>query len=77
MNEVPESELVSGDELPGWPGGGKKRRVHLSPPLHRVTRDFAYLRTCVPKLVTHKDVYVIGILEHLVRIWMNFCDTYH
>lgn len=77
MNEVPESELVSGDGLPGWPGGGEKRRVHLSPPLHRVTRYFAYLRTCVPKLVTHKDVYVIGILEHLVRIWMNFCDTYH
>jgi hypothetical protein len=68
---------VSGDGLPGWPGGGKKRRVHLSPPLHRVTRYFVYLRTCVPKLVTHKDVHVIGILEHLVRIRMKFCDTYH
>lgn len=76
MYEVPESELVSGGGLPGWPGGGKKRRVHLSPPLHRVTRYSAYLRTCVPKLVTHNHVHVIGILEHLVRIWMKFCDTY-
>lgn len=61
MYDVPESELVSGGGLAGWPGGGKRRRVHLSPPLHRVTRYFAYLRTCVPKLVTNKDVHVIGI----------------